>query len=121
MSLLDELCESRLLGDFLEGLRNRYGGYELVDNWQQGELHHDVVLRMPADAVSSLARIVVVSINCNGGIKEVLGFDDLPERPALWHHRCPDNPAFAGTLPPIRCALRTEHWLEPGELLASEA
>ena len=36
-SALTELCASRLLGPFLEGVRDRFGAYELLEHWQQGE------------------------------------------------------------------------------------
>lgn len=120
--LLDNLCSSRMLGPFLEAVRERCGTYELVDHWTQGEFHHDVVIRVPpVPASETLASVVLVATNCNGGIKEVLCFDEIPDRWALWHHRCPDNPEFEGELPPIRAALRTEHWFDPCELLGKDA
>ncbi len=102
-----------VLGVLLEKLA-REGGYELVDHWKQGEFHHDVVLRTP-DAV------LVVATNCNGGIKEVLAFDEVPDRWALWHHRCPNNPEFSGTLAPIRARATTDHWFDPCALLTDDA
>ena len=119
--LLDSLCAARLLGPFLEALRDRYGTYDLLEHWTQGEFHHDVVIRVPSAAASSLAPVVVVATNCNGGIKEVLCFDAMPDRWALWHHRCPDNPEFEGDLPALRAVYRTEHWFDPCELLAADA
>ena len=112
--LIDELCAEGLLGPFLESLRTRIGGYELLDHWSQGEFHHDVVIALPASAKAyGLPAVVVVATNCNGGIKEVLGFDEAPARWALWHHRCPDNPEFTGDLPTLRACKRTEHWFDP--------
>jgi hypothetical protein len=64
-----------VLGALLEDLTARFGGYELVAHWTQGEFHHDVVLRLPEGAASDLrGRVLVVATNCNGGIKEVLSF-----------------------------------------------
>ncbi|MEM7609039.1 MAG: hypothetical protein AAF411_27130, partial [Myxococcota bacterium] len=67
------------------------------------------------------ASVLIVSTNCNGGIKEVLAFDELPERWALWNHRCPATPDVAGELPPLLGAARTHHWFDPCELLAENA
>ena len=66
-------------------------------------------------------RILVVATNCNGGVKEILCFDSLPDRGALWHHRCPDNDEFAGELPPVLDSVRTLHWFDPCELLRPDA
>lgn len=121
MSVLDELCASRSLGTLLEGLRERYGTYELVACWPQGELHNDLVLRLSPAGAAALAPVVLVSANCNGGIKEVLGFDETPDCDALWHQRCPDNPGFQGELPAIRFSLRTEHWSDPCELVSGRS
>jgi hypothetical protein len=62
-----------------------------------------------------------VATNCNGGIKEILCFSELPERQALWHARCPNNPEFAGELPALLAAVTTPHWFDPSELLRSDA
>ena len=111
--MVDNLAKTMVLGALLERL-GAEGGYELVDHWQQGEFHHDVVVR-------AAGRVLVVATNCNGGIKEVLAFDDVPDRWALWHHRCPQNPEFAGDLPPIRERAVTDHWFDPCALLADDA
>ncbi len=108
--MVDDLAEAMVLGALLE----RLGDYELVDHWQQGEFHHDVVLR-------ARGRVLVVATNCNGGIKEVLAFDAVPDRWALWHHRCPNNPEFSGELAPIRARAITDHWFDPCALLAADA
>lgn len=120
-AVLDVLCADGQLGSFLEGIRSRYGGYELLEHWAQGEFHHDVVIGIPSADGDALAPVVVVATNCNGGIKEVLCFDEKPDRWALWHHRCPDNPEFAGEIPAVRALLRTEHWFDPRELLVEDA
>ena len=116
VDLLSELAEAMVLGSLLESLRSQFGGYELVDHWQQGEFHHDVVLQV--DAGNALpGQFLVVATNCNGGVKEVLCFDRLPERMGLWRWRCPDNPEFAGELPALLGRAVTAHWFDPCELL----
>jgi hypothetical protein len=102
----------------LDRLLARFGAYELVDHWTQGEFHHDVVLRVHGD-------VLVVATNCNGGVKEVLLFDELPDRWALWSDRCPDNADFRArttqTLRPPRARACTPHWFDPCELLGGDA
>jgi hypothetical protein len=62
-----------------------------------------------------------VATNCNGGVKEVLCFNDVPDRWALWHHRCPNVADFSGQLAPILARSVTQHWFDPCELLRSDA
>ena len=45
----------------------------------------------------------------------------VPDRMALWHSRCPENPEFGGAIPPILAAARTLHWFDPCNLLTSDA
>lgn len=116
--MLDALAAHLTLGALLDDLRAR-GGYALVDHWQQGEFHHDTVLDVAAAGLAS--RFLVVATNCNGGIKEVLAFDVLPTRGALWKHRCPASPEFAGELPPLVGVARTVHWFDPCDLLRDDA
>ena len=52
---------------------------------------------------------------------EVLCFADVPERSALWHHRCPSIPDFTGDLAPILAHVVTDHWFDPCELLGDDA
>ena len=66
-------------------------------------------------------RVLVVTTNCNDGIKEVMLFAEVPERSALWHERCPENPEFTGELPQLLGRARTEHWFDPCRLLAETA
>src|SRR5688572_8215424 len=113
ISAARDLSRFLVLGALLDEVRRRWGTYELVDHWQQGEFHHDVVLRVPAAMTDTGAEIIVVATNCNGGVKEVLCFATVPDRQALWHSRCPDNPEFRGEIPPVVAASRTEHWFEP--------
>jgi hypothetical protein len=118
---LQHLADHLTLGGVLDELRRVTGRYELVDHWQQGEFHHDTVIRVDAVRAGLPGAILVVATNCNGGVKEVLGFADLPDRDALWHHRCPDNPEFSGVLPQILGSGRTQHWFDPCDLLKRDA
>jgi hypothetical protein len=116
------LARCLVLGALLDELTRQFGGYELVAHWTQGEFHHDLVLRLPCDASSALpGAVLVVATNCNGGIKEVLCFETVPDRAALWHHRCPAVAEFTGDLAPILARAVTEHWFDPCELLAADA
>lgn len=119
-TLLDALAQNLSLGALLEQLRTEREGFELLAHHQQGEFHHDLVLRV-ADARDLPGPVLVVSTNCNGGIKEVLAFDDVPTPSALWKARCPTSHEFDGTLPPIRGQARTVHWFDPCELLSPNA
>lgn len=112
---LRELADTLVLGALLERLRARDGGYELVDHWKQGEFHHDVVVRLVDGTV------LVVATNCNGGVKEVIAFAEVPDRWALWHHRCPHVADFAGDLCPIVARVVTHHWFDPCDLLRDDA
>lgn len=116
-----ELAGALMLGALLARVRERWGGFELLDHWQQGEFHHDLVLRTPAPPTNLPGQVLVVATNCNGGVKEVLCFHAPPERLALWHRRCPDNPDFAGEGPPLLAAATTSHWFDPCELLRQDA
>jgi len=110
------------LGDFLDRVRTLCGAFELVSHHTQGEFHHDVTVRVP-DGSALPARVLVVATNCNGGVKEILAFDEPPSPDALWHHRCPDNPDFVPSvpLPPIRAHATTIHFFDPCELLRDDA
>jgi hypothetical protein len=116
------LARHLVLGALLDDVTRRFGGYDLVAHWTQGEFHHDVVLRLPGAAAAQLpGPVLVVATNCNGGIKEVLCFSEVPDRGALWHHRCPTVHDFHGELGPILARAVTEHWFDPCELLAENA
>ncbi|MFO0681189.1 MAG: hypothetical protein U0234_04015 [Sandaracinus sp.] len=119
---LDVLARQLSLGDFLEGVRALAGDFELVGHHTQGEFHHDVIVRV-RDAARLPGRVLVVATNCNGGVKEVLAFDEVPDVLALWRHRCPGNPGFATTaaLPPILARATTLHFFDPCELLRDDA
>jgi len=121
-TVLERLATTLVLGSLLDELTARYGSYDLVAHWRQGEFHHDIVLQLPATARGDLpGAVLVVATNCNGGIKEVLVFESVPDRLALWHHRCPDSPDFEGMLSPILGRAVTEHWFDPCELLGADA
>jgi hypothetical protein len=115
-----ELASCLLLGALIERVSERWGSFALLDHWQQGEFHHDLVLRIAIPHAGLPGPVLVVATNCNGGIKEVLCFADVPQRGALWHFRCPSNAEFAGTLPPVLAASVTEHWFDPCELLTPD-
>jgi hypothetical protein len=119
-SSLQALAGEMVLGGLLGRLGADHGGFELLDHWTQGEFHHDVVLRVK-DPKSLPGPILVVATNCNGGIKEVLAFATIPDRWALWHHRCPTNPEFTGALTTILARATTLHWFDPCELLTEDA
>jgi len=118
--MVEALSQNLVLGSLLSELVSTFGGYDIVDHWQQGEFHHDLVLRVPA-AKTSPGNVLVVATNCNGGVKEILRLEAVPERAALWHSRCPENPEFNGELPAILEAHRTVHWFDPCELLSPDA
>jgi len=118
---VQELADQLTLGAVLDELRRIASHYELVDHWQQGEFHHDTVLRVDAERAGVPGPILIVATNCNGGVKEVLCLREVPDRDALWHRRCPDNPEFAGDLAEPLASSRTQHWFDPCELLRPDA
>lgn len=118
---LDRLRDALVLVDVLELVRTEFGGYDLVDHWQQGEFHHDIVIRVHENDGALPGPVLVIATNCNGGVKEVLCFPDVPDRDALWHARCPNVPEFTGTLLPVLGEIRTTHWFDPCELLSDDA
>jgi hypothetical protein len=119
--MVETLAATLVLGSLLEAVRDRIGPYVLVDHWKQGEFHHDVVLRLAETKGLLPGRVVVVATNCNGGVKEVLVFAEVPSRGALWHWRCPDAADFTGELPPLLARAITTHWFDPCALLAPDA
>ena len=117
---LEALQQPSGLGPFLDVLTRDYGPFDVLEHWQQGEFHHDLVVRIQ-NASGLPAPIAVIATNCNAGIKEVLWFQVPPSRWALWKWRCPDNTEFEGALPPIAMSWRKEHWFDPCELLTDDA
>ncbi len=120
ISTTQQLARELVLGSLTERLILRHGGYELLDHWQHGEFHHDVVLRV-RDRGDLPGDVLVVATNCNGGVKEVLVFAAVPQRWALWHDRCPENPEFEGQLEPVLARATTHHWFDPCALLVPDA
>ena len=118
--MIEALSQNLVLGPLLSELVSTFGGYDIVDHWQQGEFHHDLVLRLSATDTLP-GNVLVVATNCNGGVKEILRLDSVPERSALWHSRCPQNPEFDGDLPAVLETVRTVHWFDPCELLGPDA
>jgi hypothetical protein len=115
-----ELAGCLDLGSVLERLKRAHGGYQLLAHHQQGEFHHDVIVRA-VEADTLPGPVLVVSTNCNGGVKELLAFHEEPNPAALWHWRCPESPDFEGELPPILATAKTPHWFQPCELLEEGA
>ena len=58
---------------------------------------------------------------CNGGVKELSFYDEVPTRDALWHERCPEGDFADEPLPVLRERVRTVHWFDPCELLGADA
>ncbi len=117
---VETIAQNLGLGALLLDLRSTFGGYEILEHWQRGEFHHDLLLRVEPDGQLP-GPVLVVATNCNGGVKEVLCLASLPQEDALWHFRCPDSPEFGGALPPILDQARTVHWFDPCALLGPEA
>jgi len=101
MQKLDHVVRCLNLGELLDTLKAGHGGYEF---------HHDVVLRV-AETRSLPGPVLVVSTNCNGGVKEVSCFAAIPDREALWHERCPKGEFAALPLPDLLARERTVHCL----------
>jgi hypothetical protein len=116
--MLQELADTKSLKGVLDGLK--VFEWEHVDHWAQGEFHHDVILRTKKHPPELNGNVFVVSTNCNGGVKEVLCLEDVPDRWGLWHYRCPENPEFSGPSPKVVGFARTTHWFNPCELLKQE-
>ena len=117
---VESIAQNLGLGALLSDLNVTFGGYEILDHWQRGEFHHDLLLRVEPKGQLP-GPVLVVATNCNGGVKEVLCLASAPEEEALWHFRCPDSPEFSGTIPPLLGQARTVHWFDPCALLAPDA
>jgi hypothetical protein len=116
---VQQLATSWALGELLQRLAGEFGGFELLAHWTQGEFHHDLVLAVSQETFPG--PFLVVSTNCNGGVKEVLCVETMPDRWALWNQRCPDNPEFTGELGAVLDCARTPHWFDPCRLLEDDA
>ncbi len=121
LDALDALAGTLVLGALLDEVRTRWGAFEILDHWTQGEFHHDLVLRVVKAADDLPGRVLVVATNCNGGVKEVLAFAEPPTRAALWAMRCPGNPEFPGSPAEPLARSTTLHWFDPCELLSPDA
>lgn len=117
---VESLAAQLVLGDVLLELRRRHGQWDLVAHWEQGEHHHDLVIRLPESAEADYPKVLVIGTNSTGGVKEIYAFDEVPDRDALWHYRCPELVAYWEPLPVLRAAARTNHWLDPRALLGEE-
>jgi hypothetical protein len=120
-ALVERLITKLTLGDLLATIVADWGRYELVAHWQQGEFHHDTVLRIPHADIEPSGSCLVIATNCNGGVKEVLCVASLPTRGGLWRSRCPDAEEFDGVPPTILARATTLHWFDPCQLLAPDA
>jgi len=118
--LIEKLAGTMVLGALLDEIVDAHGGYELLAHWQQGEFHHDLLLGLPAEAGPLAGHFLLVSTNCNGGVKEVALFSEIPDRFAVWAHRCAAPGARLNPLP-LLASSRTEHWFDPCELLGENA
>ena len=45
---VEALARNLGLGSLLSELKDNFGGYEILDHWQRGEFHHDLLLRVEA-------------------------------------------------------------------------
>ncbi len=112
---LQTLANKLNIGDVLSDLLNWKA--EPLHHWKQGEFHHDHVIRIPEPPEDIPGKVLVVSTNCNGAVKEILCFSDIPDRWALWKWRCPENPEFEGNLPPLLDLARTYQYFNACRLL----
>jgi hypothetical protein len=119
--IISELAASLVLGSLLDEIRTRWGNFELVDHWSQGEFHHDVVVRVTGAEKDLPGPILIIATNCNGGVKEVLSFSSIPDRTSLWALRCPDNKDFPAEPATPLARSFTLHWFDPCELLTDTA
>lgn len=118
---LQQLAAQMVLGALLAELRVRWGEFAVVDHWQQGEFHHDTVLRLQTPTEELPGEYLVVATNCNGGVKEVLCFREIPTHGGLWRARCPQSDEFVGELPPLLGRATTHHFFDPCDLLKPNA
>jgi hypothetical protein len=117
---VEALARNLSLGSLLAELTASFGEYEILEHWQRGEFHHDLLLRVEPNGKLP-GPVLVVATNCNGGVKEILSFDEPPLESALWHHRCPASPEFSGELPPLLGHAKTVHWFDACALLTDDA
>jgi hypothetical protein len=119
--ILEGLVENLNFDAFLRTLETTIGPYEMVTHWQQGEFHHDFVLRVREHGDKLPSPWLVAVTNCNGGIKEILCVREQPERWGLWKMRVPEEPEFEGPPPELLASIRTVHWYDPRDFLRIDA
>jgi hypothetical protein len=116
-----ELAATLVLSEFLSEVARRWGAFDFVDHWQQGEFHHDTILRVRGAREDLPGEYLLVATNCNGGVKEVICLRAPPSRGGLWRSRCPDNDEFQGPAPLVLAKEATHHWFDPCALLVADA
>ncbi len=115
MGIVKRLADRLVLGDLLTELHQMIGPSRPIAVWKQSCSHSDVVVQL--DHRKELpGSVLVIAIDCDRGVKEVLCFDEIPDRWALWHWRCPTNPEFEGEIPPLLDYEKTQHWFDPNEI-----
>lgn len=112
--MINSLAQELLLGHLLQRLQDEFSDFELIAHWTKGEYHHDIVVRL-GDHRDLPGPVLVVSTNCNGGVKEVLCFSDPPSQEELWDLR--DENLETDELPVVLAAARTIHWVDPISLI----
>ena len=102
------------LAGAMQRIAQQWPDHRVCSHWTQGEFHHDV-------AIDVDHQCLIISTNCNGGVKEVLLLEQTPTQEQLWHWRCPDNPDFLGDPIQVVEHLKTEAWHDPCEVLVPDA
>jgi hypothetical protein len=118
--MLDRLAVHLSLASLLDQLF-AITSYRVLDYWPQGEFHNDLVLEILDPLPDLPGSILVISTDCNGGVKELFCFSEAPDRWALWHLRCPDNPEFFGSAPLVLGWIKTPLWVDPCMILSPNA
>lgn len=113
---LASLAGNLALGNLLDEVTQRFDGYQIIEHWEQGEYHHDLLIRVNSPR-GLPGPVLLISTNCNAGVKEILCFADTFDRQAIWGHRCPGLPQFKAKLPPILGRIQTVYWIDPCSLL----
>ncbi len=123
--MFETLAQHLSLGSLLDAL-STVKQYRILTHWPQGEFHHDLVIHIPDFAPELTAPVLVISSDCNGGVKELICMSAVPPRWSLWHHRCPTHPDFPisadqAQLPLTHGWIRTSLWQDPCALLTWDA
>ena len=111
---LDQFKEACSLSGAMTIVEGQWANYKVCGHWTQGEFHHDVVIDIDSHCL-------IISTNCNGGVKEVLLLEEMPSQEQLWHWRCPENPDFSGKPLKLVAQVKTEAWHDPCEVLVPDA